>query len=205
MDNWKRLQDFEDAVYHRDFITRGSHFGHFSVPEFASTGMLGDIIAGRCVGLRCLDIGCGILPRPNYMKDGPAFFGIDPFYGEYKRQFPFAQAVGEHLPFLSQSFPSAIVMSALDHAVDPLTMLREVHRVLIPRGILFAWVELRTSARIAAWKASGGTFDDYHQWAFSRSIMNELLVSAGFKLRSMRQIPGGVKYPATQLFEAVRG
>lgn len=203
--NWRNLQAFEQHEYRADYERRGDYLGHFSVPEYEATTALGMTIAARCRGLRCLDIGCGIVPTPNYMQPGPSFYGIDPFYGEHQRDFPFAQAIGEGLPFVSQSFGAALMMSSLDHAISPLEMLKEARRVLRVPGLLFLWIELRDSRDHAFvnWQKSGGLFNAFHQWAFTRESIRRLLYEAKFRIEKIHHVPGVFgKYPATQLITA---
>jgi uncharacterized protein YbaR (Trm112 family) len=80
--------------------------GVFSGQDDPRVRYIGEIIGETRPGL-LLDIGCGALPRPTYMgaADGPlTWIGIDPFFGDAARQFPFAQALGEYLPFRPHVF-----------------------------------------------------------------------------------------------------
>jgi len=195
-DTWKNLQAFEASSYKADYARTGSYLGHFSVPEFESTSLIRNIVQTYHL---CLDVGCGILPKPNYMGEA-VYYGIDPFFGEYKREFPFTQAIGEHLPFPSDTFDAVLFMSSLDHAIEPIQILREAKRV---GRNLVVWTTLRTEAAIAHWKQSGRNFDVFHQWAFSKRSLRELIEEAGFTIMSSRHLKGKPgRYPDTYLFEA---
>jgi len=51
---------------------------------------------------------------------------------------PDVQAQAEHLPFRDGSFDAVICSELLEHVFEPAAILREVHRVLHPRGVLLA-------------------------------------------------------------------
>jgi ubiquinone/menaquinone biosynthesis C-methylase UbiE len=42
--------------------------------------------------------------------------------------------VGEHLPLQDNSFDFAILHDIIEHVYDPLAVLKEVHRILVPGG-----------------------------------------------------------------------
>ena len=194
-DTWVRLQSFEKKSYQACFAATGSYLGHFSVPAFKATAIIRDILA---VYHLCLDVGCGILPKPNYMNDTSVYYGIDPFFGEYKRAFPFTQAIGEYLPFPSNTFDAVLFMSSIDHAIEPIQALREARRV---GRTLVVWTGLRTDAEIARWKQSGKNYDIFHQRGFSEKLLIELIREVGITTLSKTFLKGNPgKYPDTYLF-----
>jgi SAM-dependent methyltransferase len=196
---WRALQAAEITSYRESFKRRGDYFGFFSIPGLEHAERAGATIAKSCP--LCLDIGCGVLPRPSYMQT--KFMGLDPFFGEGPRQFPFTQAIGEHLPFLSASFPCVSFMSTIDHQIDPLVSLREAWRVLQLGGFIWLWLELRseTDGRYWWWKQQplGTLFDDHHQHAFIKADIEELFRLAGFRWLGMDIYPGTYQWPPTAL------
>jgi SAM-dependent methyltransferase len=46
----------------------------------------------------------------------------------------FVQGFGEHLPYRDRLFDSLLIVSTLDHCLDPRKVLSEAHRVMKPRG-----------------------------------------------------------------------
>jgi len=46
------------------------------------------------------------------------------------------QAEGEHLPFRDEVFAAVLCSEVVEHVADPFRLLKEAHRVLIPRGRL---------------------------------------------------------------------
>lgn len=151
-ETWTDFQLDEWKKYQLDYNRTGSAFGHFSVPEFHVTESIAVELAS--VDGPILDIGCGVLTMPNYMRLTNYPFGIDPYLG-HKRQFPFAQAMGEWLPFRDRSFNACLLMSSLDHAYNPGLVVKEAWRVLRENGLLFVWFINREK------------LDTYHQWSFT--------------------------------------
>jgi SAM-dependent methyltransferase len=196
---WHSLQSAEVISYRESFKRRGDYFGFFSIPGLEHAERAGATIAKSCP--LCLDIGCGVLPCPSYMQT--KFVGIDPFFGEGPRKFLFAQAIGEHLPFPSASFPCVSFMSTIDHQIDPAVSLREAWRVLKSGGFIWLWLELRSEsdARYQWWKVQppGTLFDDHHQHAFVKADIEHLLSDAGFRWLGMDTYPGNYQWPSTAL------
>jgi SAM-dependent methyltransferase len=190
LSTWLKLQARELQEYRKAYKEKGSYLGFFSVPERRDVLDLKPYISDRCDN--CLDVGSGILPRPAYMPDDVKMFGLDPFSGEYRREYDFAQAIGEHLPFPNDTFDCVAFMSSLDHQIEPLVSLREARRVMIDNGFLFIWNALRyeDSHRYLAWKKlpPGTTIDSHHQYAFTLNDVIELLEKAGFSYKEYYDI-----------------
>ncbi|MBK9155637.1 MAG: methyltransferase domain-containing protein [Chloracidobacterium sp.] len=75
--------------------------------------------------------------------------GIDPLAVEYKSLFPNLQrnavtaaAIGEMLPFGDETFDVVMSDNVIDHAEDPLAIVRELVRVLKAGGILYFTVNV---------------------------------------------------------------
>lgn len=204
LEMWGVLQSAEVLAYRAAYARQGDYRGFFSIAEYGDARAAGMEIAKTCPC--CLDVGSGVLPKPVYMQT--KFFGLDPFFGEGPRLFPFAQAIGEHLPFPDSAFPCVSFMSTLDHQINPLTSLREAARVLQPHGYLYLWLELRaeTDARYHWWKTqpAGVLFDDHHQHAFIKRDIEVLLDAAGFQWLGMTRYLGTSYFPPTQLIVAVK-
>ena len=200
-ETWEVLQDRELQRYREAYACTGSYQGFFSIEGYDDPRGVGESIREAC-GL-CLDVGCGVLPRPVYMREGVHFVGIDPFFGDGPRQFAFSQAVGEHLPFTSESFPCVSFMSTLDHQIEPSVSLREAYRVMEPNGRLYLWLELRPpyDGAYQRWRAAvpGTPFDANHQYAFTMSDVETLVLAAGFTWQGTQAYPGTAFWPPTYL------
>jgi SAM-dependent methyltransferase/uncharacterized protein YbaR (Trm112 family) len=45
---------------------------------------------------------------------------------------------GHHLPFADESFDGVVIQAVLEHVVDPVLVVAEIHRVLKPTGVVYA-------------------------------------------------------------------
>ena len=86
-----------------------------------------------------LDLGCGrggVVEL--FWKDVRLAAGIDPdspsLIEHRSPGMPILRGVGEHLPFAGESFDLIVCLWVLEHLKEPLTVLREVRRVLRPKG-----------------------------------------------------------------------
>ena len=88
---------------------------------------------------RVLDLGCGrggVVEL--FWRDVKLAAGLDPdspSLTEHRAPgMPILRGVGEHLPFAGESFDLVVCRWVLEHVREPLTVLREVGRVLRPGG-----------------------------------------------------------------------
>ena len=169
---WKELQDLEWDMY------KDTAVGVFSVDGLPGAEDLG-VIIGRVGSKRCLDIGCGALALPAYMKVAVnvEFTGVDPYKGDVKRKFKFVQGHAELLPFENNSFDMALFATSLDHILEPDSAIIEAHRVLEDDGKLLIWLTLRAEdERYEVWLENFPVaYDDYHLWAFTEKSLLELV------------------------------
>jgi len=188
-DLWKELQNLEYTMYLDNPVGVFSHENHKTAIQ------TGNIINALCEG-NCLDIGCGALPFPSYMKAAPkiSFYGTDPYFGNVERDFPFAQSLAECLPFKDESFDNALIATSLDHMYFPEIALTHINRVLKDSGNLFVWQTCYPNhyAPYQLWASSKAQnpaqavqFDAYHQWAFTRESLSELLEKTGFNIAGL--------------------
>jgi SAM-dependent methyltransferase len=167
----------------------GGDEGVFST-EDEVTAYLGEILAQNTSGV-FLDVGCGALPAPPYMaasKDHLRWFGIDPFFGNSARAFPFAQGMGEYLPFADGALDGALFCSTIYHQRDPGESLRRARQAVKPRGRLYVSFDAhRVNARYVLWRARQALgwpcrYDKSYRWAFTRESLGALLQGTGWVL-----------------------
>jgi SAM-dependent methyltransferase len=86
-----------------------------------------------------LDLGCGrggVVEL--FWREVKLAAGIDPdvpsLAGHRARGMPILRAVGEHLPFAADSFDVVVSVWVLEHLKQPLSVFKEVRRVLRPGG-----------------------------------------------------------------------
>jgi SAM-dependent methyltransferase len=84
---------------------------------------------------RVLDVGCGIGDFLNFYRNAVGV-DINPFAVEYCRRqgLEAYQAEAGRFPLESRAFDSAILDNVIEHLEDPAPILKEVLRVLRPRG-----------------------------------------------------------------------
>ena len=170
---WQNYQDGDDGVF-----SQGDEI----------TDYIGEIIAQAGEGL-WLDVGCGALPLPGYMATSTsqvAWIGIDPFFGDSDRHFPFAQALGEYLPFRPDSFDGMLYGSTIYHQMDPPQSLESARRVIKPDGRLYIWYEpQKIDGRYILWRARQAlglpcNFSQSYRWAFTRKSLFSMLNRGGW-------------------------
>lgn len=165
----RRWHTSQSADWQRYQSNHSNPLGVFSVATLGSAIEVGDIVASRCEGT-CLDIGCGAYHRPSYMIGEINYMGIDPFFGDQKRTFPFAQAIAEELPFADKSFDCVTMLSSLEHFLNPAYAFSETHRVLREDGLLFIWFMARHQD------------DGHHCSTFSLESLTVLLRQKDFRI-----------------------
>jgi len=171
---WREYKDGDDGVFTRE----GNEIGR----------LVGEIIARSGGGLH-LDVGCGAKPLPVYMAASSGsvrWIGIDPFFGDADRRFPFVQGMGEHLPFRRGMFDGALYASTIYHQLEPRRSLRGVHGILKPGGRVFIWyTAIRPRMKYWAWRGMRALgiarmYNEDYQWAFTTGSLQALLEKAGF-------------------------
>ena len=110
-------------------------------PDWRSSGdQLETLVRGYVTAdSRVLDLGCGrggVVEL--FWRDVKLAAGLDPdspSLTEHRAPgMPILRGVGEHLPFAGESFDLVVCLWVLEHVTEPLTVLREVERVLRPGG-----------------------------------------------------------------------
>jgi SAM-dependent methyltransferase len=158
-----------------------------------TTDYIGEIIDQREDGL-FLDVGCGALPLPPYMAASSGhvhWIGIDPFLGDAVREFPFAQALGEYLPFRPNVFDGVLYASTIYHQMEPRQSLERTRRALRPHGRLYIWYEPpRSKLRYIFWKTRRALgwpcrYSRFHHWAFTHGSLRSLLQRTGFTVEEV--------------------
>jgi len=168
---WEQLQTVEHEAYEK------SPAGVFSVDDCEEAHEVGVFLRDNIEG-RCLDVGCGLLPEPAYMKDQPniQFYGIDPFKDEVDREFDFICGTGEDLPFDNETFECVLFASTIDHMIDPQLAINEAYRVLKSKGALVIWYIERNKPHLIY-----GRYNKHHQWGFTNEVMIDFIRKAQFK------------------------
>ncbi len=123
-----------------------------------------------------LDIGCGQMPYKNHiLKASPnikRYIGLDFAHGKYADiKLPDITWDGKTIPLDSASVDCCLATEVLEHCHQPMTVLKEIRRVLKPDGVFFF-----TSPFI--WPLHDTPHDHYRYTPFSLKL---LLNEAGFE------------------------
>jgi SAM-dependent methyltransferase len=116
--------------------------------------------------------GVGLEPAPRARDHAREVYGLD------VRPVPLDEA-----GFAAGTFDAVTLLSVLEHATDPLTLLHECARVLRPRGVLYVIVPNVESLACRVLGAETRTFDGRnHLVYFSQATLAEALRRAGFEV-----------------------
>lgn len=119
-----------------------------------------------------LDVGCGQMPYRALLRNSPSrvekYIGLDVaggIHGQADVTFD-----GREIPFPDTSVNTVIATEVLEHCEEPAALLREIFRVLVPRGLFFFTVP-------CFWPLHEVPHDYYRYTPFS---LRHLLAHAGF-------------------------
>lgn len=101
---------------------------------------------------------------------------------------PFTLSRAENIPFPDESFDLVLCCNALDHVEDPSTVLKEVHRVLRPKGHFFLFVDVFSLLGILKWYAwtrrrhKNEILVRAHPHRFLRETLWDMMTDAGMQI-----------------------
>jgi SAM-dependent methyltransferase len=135
-------------------------------------GYWGDVTRHFDTGTRLLDVGCGSAWLGHHFEH---YTGVDvsaeAVAAARARGREVIQAdVEQPLPFADASFDGAVLKDVLEHVLDPVAVVKEIRRVLVPGGRVFA-----SSPDAQRW-----VWDDYtHRRPFTRKAFRLLFEDQG--------------------------
>lgn len=141
-----------------------------------------------------LDIGCGtgwaVMEAARHLPDGKAC-GIDLSQGMVSRATKLADGLGnvefqvadaESIPYPAESFDAAICTNSFHHYSEPVRALREIRRVLKPRGRLVLLDADRSGCSwVWLWDRFNRAFEKGHVKYYTHAEVFQVLGEAGFK------------------------
>lgn len=143
-------------------------------------------------GTPWLDVGCGTGLVTRHLRPGSIGIDVNPRnIAALKRHAPHIVgrvAEAEHLPFPDHAFSRVLCTEVLEHFRDPSALMREIHRIMAPNGILI----VTTPNTAFLWKFRGlshsctGTQREPFHREFTRRELTEIFASHDFRLASCR-------------------
>lgn len=134
-----------------------------------------------------LDVGCGVQPYRPLLTAPPSkitrYVGMDLAANAvktYRAVEPDVQWDGRTIPLADASMDSAMATEVLEHCPDPVGVLREVHRVLLPGAAFFFTVPF-------LWPLHDVPYDEYRYTPFA---LERMLKEAGFRETMVRPLGG---------------
>jgi 2-polyprenyl-3-methyl-5-hydroxy-6-metoxy-1,4-benzoquinol methylase len=148
---------------------------------------------------RVIDIGCG----PGFLLGELKPLGFDCFGLDFnpdviqiaREHFQIQAQVGraEDLITMGQRFDLALLVHVLEHVEDPLTLLKNIHRLLNPQGILFVDLPNRTRFSLNRSLTKGelgeGEYPPHHLTFWSTRGLANALEQTGFFVLECRPHP----------------
>jgi SAM-dependent methyltransferase len=170
-----------------------------------------DVYREISISGRCLDVGGNDGRLRGFLSPEQEYLSIDPFIEivkeprsvEYRHVYPFVDqplnfiaSLAEHLPFVSKSFDTVHIRSALDHFLNPELALHEAFRVLRTDGALVVGLlvkggrtgkdnhtaRLKEAVRSILVGAGFRRFKDHHIWHPTYSELCTLIAATGFRI-----------------------
>lgn len=132
----------------------------------------------RFAGARSiLDVGCGTGDFGRHAPDGVAVHGVDSDAGAVALAGRYETAVQvdletDDLPYEDGTFDAVLAKDVLEHLMRPERLVREIHRVLRPGGVVVASVVMARPKRVWA--------DYTHVRGFTEGSARLMFADAGF-------------------------
>ena len=142
----------------------------------AEPGYVGDVTRHVATARKVLDVGAGTGWLAKHVADYTGVDGSPDAVDEAQRagRNVILADLREGLPFADASFDGVIAKDVLEHVPDPAAVVREIHRVLQPGGVVFA-----SSPDAQRW-----VWDDYtHVRPFTRRGFRKLFADQGLQVQ----------------------
>ena len=116
---------------------------------------------------------------------------IRSYMRQLRREIRYVVGCGEEIPVLSNSIEFVICCNVIDHSSDPTAVLREIHRILKPDGVMFFDVDTFSLLGLAKWYSwtryahKTEILVTTHPHRMYESDVIQKLRSCGFRLRKL--------------------
>lgn len=170
----------------KDFILQSIVFNPAWLSEHRLRTKVKRIISSTEIDAKAkwIDVGCGLRPYEVCFPAG-VYAGVDVECSgrENDQKNPDYYFDGVTLPFGNANFEGAISTQVLEHVPNPLHMLKEMHRVIKPNGLLILSIPF-------VWQEHEEPYDYFRYTQFG---VTELLKQAGFEIESITKDTGTIE------------
>lgn len=156
-----------------------------------------------------VEVGSGIDNYAAYLNESK-YVAVDLDIKNANSKFPFVQGDINHLPFKDGSFDEFIALSIIEHVKDPLSPLKELHRICKSGGIVAVpcldefpflydpvnWIRKRKGKPIANFGIGGFG----HVNVFYREEWKRIFKKAGFHIEKEESSPSLDVFMALEFF-----
>jgi ubiquinone/menaquinone biosynthesis C-methylase UbiE len=149
-----------------------------------------DFFAGKSV----LEVGCGPAGIIFQLHNTKSRAGLEPMdlkdlIIDGKRISIVKKGIGEEIPFENESFDVVLSFNALDHSVNPVKVIQEIHRVLRKDGDFLLWIYvLRNHYQLL--QGLLNKVDSPHPYHFTSSQILRLLGEGSFEIKYTKNEKG---------------
>jgi ubiquinone/menaquinone biosynthesis C-methylase UbiE len=193
---WLEAQDYERGFWQR--LGRGIEEGTTSQLDWYQwranqlEAQLQSLSRSGPICGKVLEIGSGPIGIVNFLEWGERY-AIDPLEPFYRQQpsliklrnsgVRYLAGSGEQLPMGDGSVALVIIDNVIDHTYAPGTILREIQRVLEPRGLLYLSVNVHTEwGAILHDVLAVFRIDKGHPYTFTSRTLGGVLRRHGFAI-----------------------
>ncbi len=132
---------------------------------------------------RVLDVGCGAGNMFHHLARYGSVVGVEnnpkPLKVALERGYDVRLAAAESMPFEPESFDLIAALDVIEHCVDDVVVLQEIHRIAAPGALLV----ITTPA--FAWLWSHNDEVNHHYRRYSGATLRTRLEVAGFRVRRL--------------------
>ncbi|QQG43461.1 MAG: class I SAM-dependent methyltransferase [Candidatus Daviesbacteria bacterium] len=146
-----------------------------------------------------LDVGCASGTFTNRLTElfpQAKIYGVDAYSSAIKfaqKKYPhlnFLKADAHQLPFKQNSFDLVICYETIEHVVDPLQVLRQMHRILKKDGLAILAMDSGNLMFRTIWwfwgKTKGRVWEGAHLHPFHHDHLEEIVQKSGFKIQQKK-------------------
>jgi len=189
--------------YYENVWNKGEYFSEESIHSEYQRGYIKKEFP--CVGKKILDAGCGTGRIGSlFVKDHEVWgvdFSIHAVTVAMKRGLKgVVSDIEDAIPFGDEIFDLVLLIEVIEHVFDPFSLLKELHRVLKPGGMLICSVPNSSILLNRLYFLLRGQFKDFtardniiedgfpfteHLHLFSPAILKKLLITHGFSIRNI--------------------